>query len=83
MLLATLAVVSLVFVTWATVAFSTWIVGRSGVEDLLARDGKHTWLFLKDSFWYLGRGLLLAEIIAGTVFLWLLWRRIYPSGFEL
>jgi hypothetical protein len=76
MLLATLAVVALVFVTWTDVAFSTWIVGHGGVEDMLARDGKHTLLFLKDSFWLPGRGLLLAAILAGIMFLWLLWRRI-------
>ena len=80
MFLATLAVVALVFVTWAAIGFSIWIVGHSGVEDLLARDGKHTLLFLKDTFWSLGRGLLLAEIIGGIVFLWLLWQKIYRAG---
>ena len=80
MLLATLAVVALVFVTWTAVAFSTWIVGHSGVEDLLARDGKQMLLFLKDSFWFLGRGLLLAEVVVGIMFLWLLWRRISRDG---
>jgi hypothetical protein len=83
MLLATLAVVALVFVSWAAVAFSTWIVGHSGVEDLLAHDGKSTLLFLKDAFWFLGRGLLLAEIVAGIVFLRLLWQKIFRRGFEL
>jgi hypothetical protein len=82
MFLAMLAIASLVFVSWVAVAFSTWIVGHSGVEDLLARDGKHTLLFLKDAFWFLGRGLLLAEIIAGIVLLWLLWRRVCRRGFE-
>ena len=76
MLLATLAVVSLVFVTWTAVALSTWIVGHSGVEDLLEQDGKHTLLFLKDAFWFLGWKLLLAEIIAGIAFLWILWQKI-------
>jgi hypothetical protein len=82
MSLATLAIVSLVFVTWAVIGFSNWIVGHSGVEDMLNRDGKHTLVFLKDSFWFLGRGLLLAEIIVGMVFLGLLWRRIYRRKFE-
>jgi hypothetical protein len=82
MSLATLAIASLVSVTWAAIDFSNWIVGHSGVEDLLKRDGKHTLVFFKDLFWFLGGGLLLAEIIAGVIFLWLLWRRIYRRGFE-
>jgi len=77
MLLTALLIASLVFVSWAEIAVSTWIVGHSGVEDLMARDGKQALLFLKDSFWFLGRGLLLAEVVVGGILLWMLWSRHY------
>ncbi|MEI7731722.1 MAG: hypothetical protein WCO56_19275 [Verrucomicrobiota bacterium] len=77
MLLGGLLIASLMFVTWAEVGISTWIVGHSGVEDLMEKDGKHTLLFLKDAFFHLSSGIYLAEIVAGSILLWLLWRRFY------
>ncbi len=75
--LATLLTASLIFVTWAQIGISTWIVGHSGVEDLMLKDGEHTLFFLKDGFWFLGRGLLLVEAVFGGTLLWLLWVRLY------
>jgi hypothetical protein len=77
--LATLLTASLIFVTWAEIGISTWIVSHSGVEDLMKKDGEEMLLFLKDGFWFLGRGLLLAEAVFGGTLLWVLWGRLYRS----
>ena len=76
LLLVTIMIGALLFVTWADVAISTWIVGHSGVEDMMKRDGKETALFLKDAFFHLKPGIYLAEIVPGGTLLWLLWRRL-------
>ena len=78
--LATLLIAALIFVTWADVAISTWIVGHSGVEDMMKRDGKETDLFLTDAFFHLSSGIYLAEIVAGGILLWLLWRRLHGGA---
>lgn len=77
MVIATLLLFALLFITWAEIAVSSWIVGRSGVEDLMQRDGKQTLLFFKDTFFHLGSGILLAELALGGTLLCLLWHRLF------
>ena len=54
MLLATFICGALVFVTWTKIALSRWIVGHSGVGDMMEREGKHTELFFLDVFFTWG-----------------------------
>ena len=80
MSLATLAVGSLIFVTWAMTTISTWMVRQSIDDKFMQLDGISTEMFLMDAFWYFGRSVILpAESVVGILFLWLLWRRLYRA----
>ena len=76
MTLTALLIVALLLVTWAEIAVSSWIVGHSGVEDLMHQDRKETLLFLKDAFFHYGSEIFLLELGVGVTLLWLLYRKL-------
>ena len=77
MFLGTLAVVSLMFTTWAMVRISSWIVFHDPVESQITSriDG-----VLVEAF-FIGHGgcLVITEGICGMAFLGLLWHTLYRS----
>jgi len=77
MLFGSLAVVSLMFTTWAMIRISTWIVGYDSVYYHLNKVDS----FLVDAFFQCRAGawILVLEFICGAFFLGLLWHRLYRS----
>ena len=77
MFLGTLAVVSLMFTTWAMVRISSWIVFHDSVEYQITSkiDG-----FLVEAFFFGNDGwLVITEGVCGIAFLGLLWHTLYRS----
>ena len=76
MFLATLAVSSLVVVTWALTRVSAWIVGHDEVWGKMDHEGATLEHYIAEAF-LSERHLPTIEAIVGGVFLFLLWRALF------
>jgi hypothetical protein len=76
MLLASLAVGSLVAVTWALTRVSAWIVGHDEVWGKMDNEGAKLEHYITEAF-LSERYLPTIEAIVGGVFLFLLWRALF------
>ncbi|MES2658306.1 MAG: hypothetical protein V4689_06790 [Verrucomicrobiota bacterium] len=76
MFLATLAVSSLVVVTWALTRISSWIVPHDEVWGKMDREGAELEHYIAEAF-HAARQLPTIEAIVGVVFLFLLWRALF------
>ena len=77
MVLGSLAVISLMFTSWAMVRISVWIVGNDSVENQMSKLDSalvEAFFICKDGAW-----LLVLEFLCGVFFLGLLWHRLYRS----
>ena len=78
MLLAALAVCSLVLVTWALTRVSAWIVFHDPVWDKMDSEGAVTEHMIAELFLVARNFHLPAiEAVIGCVFLFMLWRILY------
>ena len=77
MTLAVLAVVSLVYVTWALTRVSAWIVFHDHVWAEMDREGAKLEHNIAESF-LVARGVYIpfVETVVGLLFLFLLWRAL-------
>ena len=77
MILATLAVVSLVSVTWALTRVSAWIVFHDHVWAEMDKEGARIEHEIAESF-LIARSVYIpaVEAVVGLVFLFLLWRAL-------
>ena len=81
MSLATLATGSLIFVSWALMRVSAWIVFHDEVSAQMDREGAMFEHYLAEVFLQAGF-LITLEVICGAIFLGLLWYALYhaPRG---
>jgi hypothetical protein len=77
MVLATLAIISLVVVTWALTRVSAWIVFHDPVWAQMDREGAELEHGISEAF-LVARSFYIpaVEAIVGVVFLFLLWRAL-------
>ena len=75
MFLATLAVTSLVYVTWSLMQVSTWIISHDPIWERMDSEGAGRELAIAEAFHFARFCRILeVEALIGSVFLFLLWR---------